>query len=182
MNLKKAVSGTLLIVFLLASAYLQWAAHRKLPNAGSFSMQTMGMGGPAPDFELPVLDGPAVSLQDFRGRFVLLDFWATWCGPCRQSMPLLEELQNEHRDELVLLAINLNESDEAVRQFLDREGLNVTVLMDRDGAVGRAYGVTGIPTQVLINPQGETAYRLVGFNSMMIPNFKRIIEKNREAD
>lgn len=182
MNLRNFTLGTLLIAFLLASTYVQWAAHQKLPDASSFGLQMTGGGKPAPDFELPLLDGPRVSLQDFRGRFVLLDFWATWCSPCRKSMPMLEELQNEHAEELVLLAVNMNESEETVRQFLEREGLDVTVLMDRDGAVGRAYGVVGLPTQVLIDPEGRTAFRLVGFNPMMIPSIKQVMARHREAD
>lgn len=175
MNLRKVVLGTLLAAFLAASVYIQWEAHRRLPDVRLFDVDAPELGQPAPDFELSVLDGETVSLKEFRGRFVLLDFWATWCGPCRQSMPLLEHLQQEHPDDLVLLAVNLSEADDTVRDYLRSEGLSVTVLMDRDGSVGRAYGVSEIPTQVLIDPKGQTAYRQVGFTPMMIPALKQRI-------
>jgi len=80
--------------------------------------QDARIGQLAPKFELPDLQGNMVSLEELRGKVVMLDFWATWCGPCRRSMPMLEELQDEFPEDLVLLAINLVESPDLVRSFV----------------------------------------------------------------
>ncbi|MBW2057440.1 MAG: TlpA family protein disulfide reductase [Deltaproteobacteria bacterium] len=109
----------------------------------------------APDFTLQDLDGTAVSLRDFRGKLVLLNFWASWCPPCRAEIPSMKKLQDRLKEEdFVLLAVDLRESSERVRSFRDKEGLNFLVLLDTDGAVGIAYAVRSIPTTYLIDSKG----------------------------
>ncbi len=122
------------------------------------------IGKAAPAFQLRGLDGGEVSLDQFKGKVVLLDFWATWCGPCRMSMPMLERLQKEFPNDLVLLAINLQESPEEVRDYIHRQNLQSRVLLDEEGRVGRAYQSESIPMQVLIDRNGIVRDVLVGFS------------------
>lgn len=122
------------------------------------------IGASAPTFELTDLRGQTVSLAQFRGKIVILDFWATWCGPCRMSMPLLEKLQKENPDDLKLLAINLEEPLDLVRDYVARQNINTTVLLDFEGKVGRVYGSESIPMQVLIDKKGIIRDVKVGFS------------------
>jgi thiol-disulfide isomerase/thioredoxin len=119
------------------------------------STETLEVGSAAPNFKLRNLDGRIVSLDQFRGKVVLLDFWQTSCGPCRMTMPLLERLQKEFPKSMMLLAINLQESASVVRDYMREQNLGSEVLLDEDGAVGSAYGAEAIPLQVLIDKEGK---------------------------
>jgi thiol-disulfide isomerase/thioredoxin len=121
------------------------------------------VGRQAPSFRLVDLDGRQVTLDQFRGRVVMLDFWATWCGPCRQSMPVLENLQKEFHGNLSLLAINLRESPEEVRNYVKLRNIRSTVLLDLDGKVGQSYRSDSIPMQVLVDQQGTIRHIQIGF-------------------
>ena len=92
------------------------------------------VGSPAPDFEIPALDGGTVRLSDLRGQPVIINFWATWCPPCRKEMPDFQEVYDRYRaDGLQFFAINVGESRVAVRDFADRLGLHLPILIDADG-------------------------------------------------
>lgn len=112
------------------------------------------VGAAAPGFSLTDLKGQQLSLDQMKGKVVLLDFWATWCGPCRLSMPVLEQLQKEYGPKLALLAINLEEPIEVVRGYVQKQNLHSTILLDSEGRVGRAYGSESIPMQVVIDKEG----------------------------
>jgi len=112
------------------------------------------VGHPAPTFKLPDLGGREISLDQYKGKVVILDFWATWCGPCRMTMPMLERLQKEYASTMVLLAINLQEPKDVVRDYVLRQGINSQVLLDERGSVGEIYGTDAIPMQVLLDKQG----------------------------
>lgn len=92
---------------------------------------------------------------DLRGKVVLLNFWASWCEPCRAEMPALQALQTRHADRLVVLAVNYKESPEAVRRFVQRQGWTLPVLTDPQGALAKRWGIRIFPTSVLINAQGQ---------------------------
>lgn len=127
-----------------------------LPSC-SGSAPAPSVGKPAPDFQLPSLGGQIVTLSDFRGRPVLINFWASWCGPCRYEMPFLQRL---HEDKawadkgLVILAIDIGEAPETVREFVANYRLSFTVLLDTKQEVALAYNVRGIPTTFLIDKGG----------------------------
>ena len=122
------------------------------------------IGKTAPNFTLRDLGGQEVSLDQFKGKIVLLDFWATWCGPCRMTMPLLERLQKEYSSDLVQLAINMYEPIDLVREYARSQGLHAPVLLDEEGSVSYAYRIGAIPTQVLINREGIVRFVQEGFN------------------
>ena len=114
----------------------------------------------APDFVLPRLDGQAVTLGDFRGKSVLLNFWASWCEPCRYEMPFLEEVhQNWQGKGLVLLAVNIAESPQTVEEFMQYFGYSFQVLLDLNGEVASEYNKynavgRGIPMTFFIDREG----------------------------
>jgi thiol-disulfide isomerase/thioredoxin len=123
------------------------------------------VGKPAPEFELGLLGGAKFRLADAKakGQVVLLDFWATWCGPCIQAMPQVERVAAEFRDRGVqLIAVNLQESPERISAMLQRHDLHPTVALDRDGEVAHRYGATAIPQTVIIGRDGTVARLFVG--------------------
>jgi thiol-disulfide isomerase/thioredoxin len=123
-------------------------------------------GQEASDFTLADLEGRKHSLKAQRGRVVMLDFWATWCGPCRMQMPNVDKLHKEFHDKgLVVYAINQQESADKARRYLDKYKYTTTTLLDSDGQVGNSYKVTGIPSLVVIDREGKIAAHMVGVHS-----------------
>lgn len=116
-----------------------------------------------PALALPAWDGPAQSLAALRGQPVLLNFWASWCEPCRVEMPSLELLATRHAaDGLQVLAVNFRETDGAIRRYLDQTSLSLPVLRDRDGAAAAAFGVRIFPTTIAIGRHGRVLFSVVG--------------------
>ena len=116
-----------------------------------------------PPLALPAWDGTPWRLDAARGSVVLLNFWASWCEPCRAEMPSLELLEQRHeRERLTVAAINFRETDHAIKTFLDRMPLSLTVLRDTDGAAARAFGVRVFPTTVVIGRDGRALFSVIG--------------------
>lgn len=124
----------------------------------------------APAFVLPDLDGKVVRLDDLRGKVVLLNLWATWCPPCVEEMPTLEELSRRMvgRD-FVLLAVSEDESPTSVKPWIESRGFTFPVLLDGRGEVGNRYGVTGYPETFVIDRQGNVVHHHVGFRNWTDP-------------
>jgi peroxiredoxin len=117
----------------------------------------------APEFQLNTLDGQTVRLSDFRGDVVLLNFWATWCGPCAMEMPYLQQVYEEWQGKgLVLLMVNIGESADKVAAFMQDHGLSVPVLLDSNGMVAAQYGIAGIPRTFLIDQDGIMRLQKIG--------------------
>ena len=113
------------------------------------------IGKLAPDFELSNLDGQVVSLSDFRGKPVLLNFWATWCGPCRFEMPFIQKMYEELSGEgLVILAVNLQENPARVKKFVENLGFTFPVLLATNQEVSLAYNIRYIPTTFFVDKNG----------------------------
>lgn len=108
----------------------------------------------APDFTLSLVDGSTVSLSDYRGKVVLLNFWATWCNPCVEEMDDFQEYYAEHGSEAVILAVDFSEPAEDVARFVEENGLTYPVALDLDGAVNKLYRVQGYPTTFVVNAKG----------------------------
>ena len=121
------------------------------------------VGKPAPDFALGLLGGKTFRLSESKGQVVVLDFWATWCGPCLQAMPQVETVAREFRDQGVrLVAVNLQEAPEVISAMLERHKLDLTVALDRDGVVAAKYQANAIPQTVIIDRDGTVSRLFVG--------------------
>jgi thiol-disulfide isomerase/thioredoxin len=118
----------------------------------------------APGFTLQNLSGTSVNLNDFRGRVVLLNFWATWCGPCRKEIPALEKLyQAKKGPGFEILAVSLDKtSQDKVASFVNSNQMEFPILLNPDGDVGGRYWVRGIPTSFLLDKQGIIKWKVVG--------------------
>jgi len=114
------------------------------------------------DFTLNTADGQPVQLADLRGNVVMINFWATWCGPCQVEMPLIQEYADKYKDSLVVLAVNNDESEEQVQAFVEKLELTFPVLLDPGGAVTQMYRVRGFPTTIFIDQAGIIRYEHVG--------------------
>ncbi len=128
--------------------------------AGQWLLRTqrqVRVGRTAPDFTLPALDGGTIALRDYRGRVVLLNFWATWCTPCKDEMPLLDAVHREYGPQVVVLAVNAGESADVVQRFVAEHQLQLPIALDQDMQLSRRYGVRGYPTTFIIDPQGTIA-------------------------
>lgn len=120
-------------------------------------------GAIAPDFTLETLDGKTVSLSDYRGQPVVLNFWATWCTPCREEMPLLQETYEAHQDAgLVILGVNVREDPEAVERFLKEVGVDFPSVLDPSLVVVERYRVTSLPMTFFIDREGQLRTLVVG--------------------
>ncbi|HCU56736.1 MAG TPA: hypothetical protein DF984_00650 [Anaerolineaceae bacterium] len=117
---------------------------------------------PAPDFELQALTGEIVSLSDFNGKPVLINFWATWCPPCVQEMPLLQEISDDYAGELVVLPVNGGDSMEQIRAFAEAYEYNLMFLADPENALSLEYSVRGFPTSFFIDVDGLVQGTYVG--------------------
>jgi thiol-disulfide isomerase/thioredoxin len=117
---------------------------------------------PAPDFKVKDLDGKELSLEAVKGKVVLLNFWATWCGPCRAEIPGLIELQNRYKDRLQIIGMVVDDDEKTIREFVKDEAINYPVALTTL-PVRLAYdGVTALPTVFIINPEGRVVQKHVG--------------------
>ena len=136
------------------------SAQRSLPGSSSVA------GKPAPDFTLSTLDGAEVSLSQFRGQPVLINFWASWCLPCREEMPeLVRSYESHNAGGLMILGVNLTYSDSVpdAKAFVSEFNIDFPVLLDKDGMVAeRLYQIPGIPTSIFINRDGTIERIQVG--------------------
>lgn len=120
----------------------------------------------APSFTIQTLTGETVSLEDFRGKRILLNFWATWCPPCKEEMPDMQTLYNEFKDQdFVVLAVNVTiteKSSEVVTKFVEDYDLNFPILMDEKGEVAHQYEILSYPTSFFIDSDGIIRKKIVG--------------------
>ena len=148
------------VVLLLPAALLGCVAGREAQSVG------ITEGNRARDFSLESLQGDKISLSDFRGTVVLINFWATWCEPCRAEVPGFEQVFRSHRDDgFVVLGINVEETREQVEPFVDSVDVTYPVLLDPGGEVSAVYRTLGLPMSLLLTPDGEIYVRHVGFLS-----------------
>jgi len=127
------------------------------------SAPAVEMDKPAPDFHLPDLDGAEVNLSDFKGKPVLLNFWAGWCRPCEEEMPYLQQVYEEWSDQgLVVLTVNLGDSPSEVNRFMQNNQLSLPVLLDIKQSLAQEYNVASIPTTFFIDKDGIIRAKIIG--------------------
>ncbi|MDT9026434.1 MULTISPECIES: peroxiredoxin family protein [Rossellomorea] len=133
----------------------------------SNAAQGLAKGDRAPDFELTTLDDKAVKLSDYQGKKVILNFWATWCPPCKAEMPHMQSYyeENAEKENVEILAVNLTSMDDgekAVQEFIDGYELTFPIPMDEKGEVGDEYRAFTIPTTYMIDTKGIIQHKIVG--------------------
>lgn len=133
------------------------------------------------DFVLKDLNGADVSLSSFLGKVVFLNFWATWCGPCRAEMPSMQNLyESLGNDEFEIVAVNLQEGEDVVRDFVDQFGYTYPILLDSDGMIGGMYGARSIPTTYIVDKNGIILGGTIGGREWdspeIIDTFRKLIE------
>jgi len=127
---------------------------------------TLQTGAPAPAFQLNSNAGKPLALADFRGQIVLLNFWASWCGPCRQEMPILEQLNRQyHGKGVTLLGVNVEPDSAAAVQWLKATPVTFPILFDTDSKVSSLYEVAGMPNTVIIDRKGLVRYIHRGYSA-----------------
>lgn len=134
----------------------------------------------APGFSLTDMDGEQHTLDDYRGKVIMLNLWATWCPPCRREIPSMESIFQDLRDKgFVVLAVNQFETPDHVFSYMGQLSVYPTfpVLFDRDSKVSELYGVKGLPTTLLINRQGQVAYRAIGGRDFDHPRVRAIVNQ-----
>jgi peroxiredoxin len=155
-------------VLLLCAVVLSSVFELATAGTAADPMQALGLQAPneavaAPEFSLSDLAGKKVQLKALRGNLVFLNFFATWCGPCREEMPGMERLFRTHQDKgLVVLAVNMEESAKTVRPFVQQLKLSFPIVLDTEGAVTRDYGVRALPVSFLIGRDGHIRWRAIG--------------------
>ena len=130
-----------------------------LALATSSALPVVAPTTPAPDFTLRTMNGPNLRLAEQRGRVVMVNFWATWCGPCRQEMPHLNRLYEKYRASgFVLLGVNVDDDTRNAAELAAKLGLKFPVLLDTDKGVSKLYDLSTMPSTVLIDRDGKVRY------------------------
>lgn len=134
------------------------------------------ISGPAPGFELNGADGP-VNLADYHGKVVYLDFWASWCSPCKDSFPWMNRMQEKYRkDGVVFIAINVDREKQKAVGFLENNHAGFTVAFDPKGKTPAQYGLMGMPTAFVIDRDGNILHHHIGFNSSDAQSYEQHIQ------
>jgi peroxiredoxin len=168
---KRAVS--LITLAIVVAAVIWWVAARRAPAILSDSEFTLAtaqtsktaalVGAPAPDIAMIDNQGRVTHLSDLRGKPVYINFWATWCIPCREEMPEIVHAYAQHNNEnLVILGVNVEEGPQEVRDFANTFKMNFPITLDSKGQVIAAYGVVAMPTSVFVDAQGIIRARWQG--------------------
>jgi len=152
-----------------AAAY--WSRAAPTGRAGQFPVSRPAAPIAASDLELPNVTGRPVRLEDFRGRVVLLNFWATWCVPCRDEMPALETLSRELGPKgLAVVGVNFKESKGEIQEFVREHGLGFPMLLDARGKVAEQYQVRALPVTFLVDRRGMVVGTILGIRDWVGPD------------
>ena len=157
----------------LRSAVLALALVASTVASGAIAPQSM-----APDFTLRTMDGPNLRLKEQRGRVVMVNFWATWCGPCRQEMPHLERLHRKYKSAgFVLLGVNVDDDAKKAAEVAAKLGVSFPMLYDTDKAVSKLYDLSTMPSTVLIDRDGKVRHVHRGYLAGVEQNYDRQIRE-----
>ena len=152
----RSVFKTVAIIYVLTALLVAPASQAAMPK----------IGVAAPDFALKSSSGKNLKLSEHRGEVVMINFWATWCGPCRQELPLLNRLHEQYRKAgFTLLGVNIDDSPDAAQTMAKKLGVTFPVLFDTEKRVSRLYDVNAMPSTVLIDRDGKVRYIHLGYRA-----------------
>ncbi|RIK39733.1 MAG: hypothetical protein DCC57_20025 [Chloroflexi bacterium] len=144
----------LFVTLLIAGPLWLWASRVPLDAQPLNLSPEPALGRPAPDFTLQTLDGQSFRLADLRGTPLVLNFWATWCGPCQREMPALQTAAQRYAGQVVIAGIDQAEESTVVQAFVDEMGVTFPIALDSTSEVGRRYNVSGLPTTFFVDADG----------------------------
>ncbi len=162
MQLKRPIIFTIILILGLLWIFL--SANRSGASTGG-PLLAPQEGFLAPDFTLQTLDGESITLSGLRGQAIVINFWATWCPPCKAEMPAIQEMQDAFREQgLVILAVNATSQDTytGIAPFIEDYGLTFPILLDSNGEVGSLYQVRSLPTTIFIGRDGIIQKIVIG--------------------
>lgn len=144
----------------------------------SMPLHASAMNQPAPDFTLKSLSGKNLKLSEYAGNVVLLNFWASWCGPCRKEMPLLNDLHNKYEAlGFVVLGVNVEEDTRLARSFISDRPVDFPILFDTTNKVSKLYDVIAMPTSVVIDRNGNMRFLHKGYKAGDEKKYKKMVKK-----
>ena len=158
------VGGVVLLLALLGYAMIRASDREATTFAVQSALRNVPITArPAPDFTLPLFDGTTLRLANLRGRPVLVDFWASWCVPCREEAATLEQVWQSYRaTDLLFVGVSVQDREVTAQDFLDEFAITYPNGRDTDGKISIDYGLMGVPEKFLINRQGQIVRKLVG--------------------
>ena len=157
---------------------VRWAFGAALSLAATAVVPAVAPAAAAPDFTLHSVEGPNQRLQEQRGRVVMVNFWATWCGPCRQEMPQLNRLYEKYKASgFVLLGVNVDDDQRKAAEVASKLGVTFPVLLDTDKAVSKLYDLSTMPSTVLIDRDGKIRYVHRGYLTGYEDNYEKQIRE-----
>lgn len=163
----KKVIGAVVLVTLLTVMIVQAMEKKAEPQNQTQTTETasqkngLEVGSKAPDFELKTLSGETFKLSNFKGKKVMLNFWATWCPPCKAEMPEMEQFYKQANQDITILAVNLDPEND-VKGFISKNGITFPILMDTQDQVNRTYQIISIPTTYFIDGKGVIQNKFTG--------------------
>ncbi|MGZ4162226.1 MAG: redoxin domain-containing protein [Neobacillus sp.] len=161
---KKVIAAVVLITLLtvaIVQAMDKKAEPRNASSQVTSKTESLQIGSKAPDFELKTLTGETVKLSSLKGKKVMLNFWATWCPPCKAEMPAMEQFSKQIGKDVVILAVNIDPQLD-VKGFVDKNGITFPVLLDTDDKVNEMYQIISIPTTYFIDSNGIIQNKYTG--------------------
>lgn len=143
-------------IFILSFLFIFLVGTFTLINSEEIKAAEIGteVGNKAPNFSLKNMNNEEIALRDLEGQKVFINFWASWCPPCKAEMPDIEKLHENHGEDIKIIAVNLEEAKEKVEKYLENEDLNFTVLLDKNKNVANKYLIRAIPTSYFLNKNG----------------------------
>jgi thiol-disulfide isomerase/thioredoxin len=157
---KKNISIILIVALVLSGLSIFYFQNSRPAVVQAEVGTEIGMA--APDFTLKNMNNNEVSLSDYRGQKVFLNFWASWCPPCRKEMPDMQKLHEKYGEEIAILAVNIGESKSTAANYMLENGLSFSVLLDTDKSTAQNYLVRGIPTSYFLDKDGIIINKVVG--------------------
>ncbi|WP_419883987.1 peroxiredoxin family protein [Peribacillus sp. B-H-3] len=162
--IKKIIAASVLILLITVAIVQAMDDGKEKGKEGPQKSGSMKIGEKAPDFELNTLEGKKVKLSEFKGKKVLINFWATWCEPCKEEMPHLEEFYKKSASDTAVLAINIDPEND-VKGYAGKMGLTFPILLDnqeKSKAVNERYGVAAVPSSFLVDSKGIIRQKFIG--------------------